>query len=253
MAKAPSLFTDSNHADTRVRLSIIIAGLILWFVSYALKETHWLGINLGEAGAHLGFLIAVITTLHWIYDARIRNNLVNDIMKLSLGSVKLAESGIINYIRDAKKIDHDDDLRNSNSLTVCVHYHPRFIEDNFELLLTRSNKKHSTIVIALKENGASLQYLLDAKHESGHIIPNMRKIRALVVDLKQRGVKIELIEHDSILRYSFVQFDETVWVKFYKNALGWADVPAIEVRRGTDLFNFFDKDIQSMKAGNLDD
>lgn len=226
-----------------IRLGLVIAGLAAWLVGTNLPETHVMGINVGENLSHLGFLVAVLAFVHWIYEYRLIGQLKSEIVMSVLGATKVAESGISDYVRDSKEIDYKDDISKSNKLAVCVHYSPRFLDDNFDALKKRKRKRQVLTIVALRE-GRSLDYLLETRHGHDHIRPNMKKVRTNVDLLREEGVNVIMVAHDSILRYSFVLSDHNLWIKFYKNALGKAQVPAINIRRGSALFSFFEADIK---------
>lgn len=238
--------SNFQAAELVTKLAILLVGLVMWVVGTNVREWHIIGVDVGETISHLGFLIAVIVSFHWIFESRIRNKLIHDIIQVSTGSSHLAESGVADYIQNAKRIDYSRDIVDAHELIVCVHYSPRFLEDNYQVLAKRTSADRSIKLLALKDGGASLEYLLNTRHENDHIKPNIRKIRSLVEKLKNEGVKIELIEHDSILRYSFVKLDNQIWIKFYKNSVGMAEVPALNIRASGSLYTFFENDIRSM-------
>jgi len=55
-----------------------------------------------------------------------------------------------------------------------------------------------------------------------------------------------ILFHDRVLRYSFIQTDDFIWVKFFTNSPERAEVPALKVRAGTPLFKFFNDDAQRL-------
>jgi hypothetical protein len=234
------------RSDLVVRGLIIVVGLMFWVVGSNIHDVHFFAVDIGPTLAELGFLISVLTLFHWIYESKVRDEIVQDIVVAATGSNRLAGSGMVDYVPNARKIEYAPDLLQAKSVIVCVHYSPRFLEDNFPIIAGRSKGDQRTTVVALKEESASLQYLLSARGEHDHIQPNIRKIRSLVERLKDAGANVELVEHDTILRYSFVKMDGTIWLKFYRNSPGMAEIPAVRVREGSSLFEFLDEDISSL-------
>ncbi|MEO6608808.1 MAG: hypothetical protein ABIN69_10100 [Aestuariivirga sp.] len=239
--------TKSTHFTTSWGLGLL--GIIVYLVGYAFRGNHWANLDLGEALSHVGFLIAVVTLFHWLIEYRLMVNIVNEAIQTATGSSNLAASGICDFTQDSKTIKYDDEILNSPSLTVCVHYSPRFLEDNFTRLEQRQGNGKKLTIVALKENCASFNYLTSIRNEADHIKPNMKKIRSYVSMLKNKGIDVTLVEHDSILRYSFVMTESAFWIKFYKNAVGHAEIPAIKIRRKTTLGKFFEEDVKAMLGG----
>lgn len=246
-----NLFKEARFKFTHFATSwgLGLLGTIVYFIGYSLRGVKFANLDSGEALSHVGFLIAVVTLFHWLFEYRLMSNIVSETIQTATGSSNLANSGICDFTQDSKTVSYDDDILNSDSLTVCVHYSPRFLEDNFSKIENRRGKDKKLTIVALKQDCASFVYLTSTRHEVDHIKPNMRKIRKYVSELKQKGVNISLIEHDSILRYSFVMTESNFWIKFYKNAVGLSEIPAIKVRRKTTLAKFFEDDVKAMLSG----
>jgi hypothetical protein len=234
------------RSDFLVRVSLVVIGLVLWVIGSNIHDIHFFGLDVAKTLSELGFVISVMTLFHWIHESRMRKELVQDIVAAATGSEHLAQSGIVDYVPNARKIDYSADLNTAKDVVICVHYSPRFLEDNYQSLARRTGPQNCTTIVALKDNSSSLKYLLETRGEHDHIQPNIRKIRSIVESLKNAGVNVRLIEHDSILRYSFVRADSFLWIKFYKNSLGISEIPAFRVQSGTTLFSFFDRDIAAL-------
>lgn len=97
---------------------------------------------------------------------------------------------------------------------------------------------------------AGLQYLT-TKQESPHIVGNLAKIKKKVGEInssEECRARIEILSHDSVLRYSFVSSERVVWIKPYRNSLGDAHIPALQIAKNSPLFEFYSTDIQQFKA-----
>ena len=77
--------------------------------------------------------------------------------------------------------------------------------------------------------------------------PNLDKLQKIVIELNEIGPgKIEISHHTKVLSYSFVQTDSCIWIKPYRNSSGRSRVPAIQIKSGTDLNNFYESDINML-------
>ena len=74
---------------------------------------------------------------------------------------------------------------------------------------------------------------------------NVTEIATLVSEIDPSH-RIRLLYHDRVMRYSFIGTNEYLWVKFFTNSPHRAVVPALKIRAGTPLFEFFRQDIQRL-------
>ena len=62
---------------------------------------------------------------------------------------------------------------------------------------------------------------------------------------------VKVVEHDRVLRYSFIETEECVWIKFFTNSRGRATVPALKVKAGTPMYAFLCNDTQRLMGDEM--
>lgn len=229
-----------------IRLVIALVGLSVIMCSELFPE-HVAGIPAQEIMRELATFVVASLLVHWIYDTQIKHELFQDIADYVVRKGNVSRSGISDYYDNTKDIDYSALLQNSYTVTIGLHYSPRILEDNFHLLASRAQAGKKTTLIAALPKGSALKFLKSIRGEGGHIDGNVNKIRSLVDEInKVAKVKIELLYHDEVLRYSFVLGDEQVWVKLYRNSSGMSFVPGFAVATGTKLYDFYKEDIEKL-------
>lgn len=57
---------------------------------------------------------------------------------------------------------------------------------------------------------------------------------------------IKVIKHNRVPRYSSIKTDQAVWAMFFTNSEGYSIIPAVKVKVGSPLFEFFDQDVKRL-------
>ena len=226
-----------------IQYVLIIIGL-LFIIAANLFDGSVLKVDLDEAVANLGVLLFLTGSIQWLFDTYLRKELHQEIAEMTVKNVNVATSGIVNVLNDSKRVEYAETIAHSAKLIIGIHYSPRLLEDYFHDFLKRSiDGLNATIVIIdLSSEQGKLVAANDAGNE--HISPNLKKIYGIVSEINEKGAgKIEVLKHQATLRYSFVQSDGEIWVTPYRNSRGRSKVPALQVRRGTELHDFFESDI----------
>jgi hypothetical protein len=232
-----------------IRLIIAIVGLGTILLSSHLPE-EVIGLPLQEITRELATFVLASLLVHWIYESHLKHEIFQDVANYVIRAGNVSRSGIVDYQENTKDIDYTDIFGAPGSLTIGLHYSPRIIEDNFDLLIERAKAGRHTTIIASLPNGAAIEFLKRVRGEHDHVDGNVKKIASLVKQAnEQAGAEIiSLVYHDDILRYSFVLSDDRIWVKFYRNSKGLSSVPGFAVAKGTRLYEFFKVDIDRLKA-----
>ena len=245
----------SKISSKFITATIIIIGLVMVvFGSRAPALQIW-GIDVSNFSTNLGLYIAVVVALQWTFDEKSRSMLLSEVTSITLSNVNVAQSGICNFTNNTKAIKYDDLLSTPGTLFIGFQYSPRIIDDHFIELKKRAKDGRQTIIAVADPDGKAIKYLESARQESDHVSANLRKIKAKISQINtEENVKAPIVIklHDQVLRYSFVASEQMVWVKMYKNGLGDASIPAICVKSGSELFNFYNEDINAFVKGAKD-
>jgi len=111
----------------------------------------------------------------------------------------------------------------------------------------RAATKKNTTIMLMDENSAAARHLKESKIGIAGVGGDVSRIRKLIDEAAQGGTRYICIKiHDKVLRYSFILTEESIWIKFYTNSPGRVAVPALKVRAGTPLYDFFDVDIRRL-------
>ena len=93
-----------------------------------------------------------------------------------------------------------------------------------------------TTVLVLKPDSDAASYLRTTRTGQANVVGNVARIRELA---KEAGMdtqgNVKVVEHDRVLRYSFIETEEYVWIKFFTNSRGRATVPALRTLTETSL------------------
>jgi hypothetical protein len=240
------LSTATRRQGVVIRLFIAFLGVVILLLSGHLPGTFW-GLPLQEVVRELATFLLAALLVHWIYDSYIRQEALQDIFNHVIGATEVSRSGITDFRQNSKSIDYKNLLRSRGIVVIGLHYSPRLIEDVYEQLKSRCELGLTTIILVSAPQGHAIEFLKTVRGEHGHVEANLTKIKALMQPLRRDSESaIQLYYHDQVLRYSFVLNDDLVWVKFYRNSTGPSNMPAIAIRSGTTLYDFFHGDVTSL-------
>ena len=169
----------------------------------------------------------------------------------ALSNSNVINAGIENCKQDTKQINYTGLLSHAEEVTIGFLHSSRFVDDNLDLLRERAENGKKTTIMLSDPEGTAIQYLLSLETVKDHVIPNIQKVIARIDEYinEQDGVKerIRVKHHDTVLRYSFVQSRDGIWVKMYRNSIGIATTPGIYIRSGSPMYRLFDDDIKALK------
>ena len=140
---------------------------------------------------------------------------------------------------NARQVDESAHWSQSANLTIGYEYSPSFFKDFHEVLRERCRRGFPTTMALYRAEGAAARYLHDSTTGNPAVKQSVSEIIALLKEINPTGKGCTLLFHDRVLRYSFIQTDECVWIKFYANSSARATVPAFKVRSDTPPFRIF--------------
>jgi len=235
----------AKHRSLIIFLALFVFGAVLIGASNTFHY-EWLKVQLDRLMAEVGALILVVGILHWAFEFGLRKAMLSEVAGTVVGSAHLHDSGLVSCNMNARHVDESVHWSQSANLTIGYQYSPSFFKEIHEVLRQRCRSGLPTTVAILRANGAAARYLHDSTTGTPTIGKSVAEIVALLEEVSVGEKACTLLFHDRVLRYSFIQTDEHVWIKFYANSAARTTVPALKVSAGTPLFNFFANDIKRL-------
>jgi hypothetical protein len=236
----------ARYRSVIILLGLGISGLILIGVSHTF-HLEWFKIPLDRLIAEVGALILVVGILHWLFDLGLRKEMLREVSASVVGSTVLHECGLDSCSMNSRQVDDSAHWSQSAHLTIGNQYSARFFKDFHHVLRERCRRKLPTTVTVLHSDGSAAAYLRGSMSVDPGVKAAVSEILALLEQIDNGTKKyVHVIFHNQVLRYSFIQTGEYIWIKFFTNSPGRAIVPAFKVRSGTPLFNFFADDIKRL-------
>jgi len=236
----------TRHRSTIITLVLGMLGFVLIGLAHTF-HFEWAKIQVDRLVAEVGALLLVVGILHWLFELGLRKEMLREVSGTVVGSTLLHDSGLASCSLNSRQVDDREHWSRCANLTIGIQYSPKFFKDFHDVLRSRCERGLRTTVTVLRAEGAAARYL----QESGTGNAGVRECVAEIANVLEQidtGEKkyTQLLRHDRVLRYSFIQTDEFVWVKFFTNSPERATVPAFKVRAGTPLFEFFSNDIKHL-------
>ena len=108
------------------------------FLGTQIQIPPWMGLDWSYFISNLGFLVAAVVSLQWIYDYRIKDELVTKAVNEAVSNANVMFAGIRDFCKDTKDIDYESMFISSEELVIGFLHSSRFIEDNFPELKERA-------------------------------------------------------------------------------------------------------------------
>jgi hypothetical protein len=189
-----------------IRLVIALVGLLAIVFSVLIPEKI-AGLPVQEITRELATFVIASLLVHWIYETYMKHEILQDVTDFVIKRGNVSRSGIADYCENTKDIDYTDILSKSSCVIIGLHYAPRIIEDNFQLLAQRAGQGKETIIIASAADGHALDFLRRVRGESDHVDANIKKISSLIREINKARPKqpVRLLHHDEVLRVRLIK------------------------------------------------
>lgn len=232
--------------ENNIKLILIVTGVVLLLVANSFQAVV-LKVQIDRLLAEVGALVLVIGLLHFLFEIRLRKEMLRDVSVAVLGNEHLHNCGFDDCLMDSRQVNESSHWENAGALTIGVQYSPKFFEDFHALLRRRCAAGRETIALALRPGSPAANYLRDSQTGLAKVKDGVERIASLLQEAaKETKGSARLLYHDRVLRYSFIRTEEAIWVKFFTNSKDRAQVPAVRLRAGTDLYRFVSDDIDRM-------
>jgi len=140
-------------------------------------------------------------------------------------------------------------LEKSDSVRLFFIHSRRWRENNNEAIRNFLSRTRSRLTVYLPNPGNNLlvssisSHFDDGPHIPGFVCDAYRYFVTLAKEFKN---KIRFRQFNLYPTYSFYEFDDRIIVALYPLSNMRKDVPTLEIRRASSLFEFFQKDIKSL-------
>lgn len=236
----PKLITQN------IKLILALVGVVFIAGSTTFHLT-FLKVELDHLLAEIGAVLLVLGVLHFMFELRLREEMLKQVSAAVLGNERLHESGLADCLMNSRDVKDPGHWEAANSLIVGLQYSPRFIEDFHSVIEKRAAAKKYTTILLMDENSAAARYLKESNTGIADVGGCVSRIHQLIGEgAEENAHYIAIKTHDRVLRYSFIHTEESIWIKFYANSNARVRIPALKVRVGTPLYKFFDEDIKRL-------
>ncbi|MGB9233573.1 MAG: hypothetical protein WCC04_04105 [Terriglobales bacterium] len=235
----------AKHRSIIIFLALFVIGAVLIGLSNTFQY-EWMKVRVDRLVAEVGALILVVGILHWFFELGLRKEMLREVASTAGGSAHVHECGLDTCCLNARDVDEHAHWSQSANLRIGYQYSPSFFKNFHEVFRERCRRGLPTTVAILKADGAAARYLHDSTTGNPTVRQSVAEIVNLFREIDPNGDRCKIPFHDRVLRYSFIQTDECVWIKFYANSPERTTVPAFKVRADTPLFNFFADDIKRL-------
>ena len=151
------------------------------------------------------------------------------------------------WVENSRIVEERTVWLKSAILVVGVQYSPKFFKDFFDVIRSRSQVGKTTLALVVRPEGPAAQYLSENTASTAKVTECVHEIERLLEEADEGRGYVRVKMHDRVMRYSFIQTEEHIWVKFFTNASYRAVVPAVRVDSGSDLFTFFETDVRKLE------
>jgi hypothetical protein len=235
-----------KHFEEHAQLILVTLGLLL-FAAGSSAHLTVMKVSVDHLLAELGALLLIVGTLHFLFEMRLRREMLKEVAASVLGNQRLYDSGLSDCLMNSRQVDEREHWQRAETLTVGLQYSSRFFEDFHDVLKSRCAVGKRTTVLVLDPASAAAEYLRSTGTGWANVDEGVAKIRGLLTEMALvGGTTPTLLRHDRVLRYSFIRTEEAIWIKFFTNSKNRATVPAIRVRSNSPLYAFASADIDRL-------
>lgn len=227
----------------------LVAGLTMIIVGNAF-QCEILKIDVDSVIVNLGALVSFIWVAQFIFDTAARDKLLQKIREDTLGNIAIARCGICEFSANSHRADLAEKIQNSNRMIIGVNHSARIIANNMDALEKRI-QDNLPIEIFMTEPGSEAAKFIESFQNNTDISVSLKKMNAIIKDLDKKGELIKIATVNSVFKYSFILFDDYVWVIIGTNSSGRKSVPGFMIKKGSSWFDHFENDIKGLQNAHL--
>ena len=232
---------------------LVIIGLVLILLGNTFSQTY-LNVKLHELLANVGALFLLVGTLQWFFDEDSRKELVGEIsdnVREYLNKRdRFSELGISDCLIDSKGIGangYQEEFIDSDKFAIGIHYSDGTVVRFEKIINERIALKKTTEIAYVNEAGLAANYLSQSHATPVNLHQKISQLLGVVNSRFASSPFVKLIQHDRVLRYSFIYTEACIWITFITNSDTYQpQVPTLRISAESDLFEFFKSDIQHL-------
>ncbi len=117
-----------QYLEEHVRL--ILAGIGLLFLVVA-STFHFsvLKVSVDDLLAEVGALLLVLGVLHFLFEMRLRREMLREVAESVLGNQRIYDAGLSDCVMNSRNVNETAAWKTALTLTVGLQYSPKFFED----------------------------------------------------------------------------------------------------------------------------
>lgn len=246
----------SRNIALTIGLAMAVVGLLLIIVAEIWKSEFWSGI-----ASHVGVVLSVVVVLHWAFDFWSKASVIQEAVTSAFGHSTLRGTGIFAFakVTEEAKDGIERMMRFQGPLIIGLHHNEGFVKRWTDELRKRAlSGRYPTLIFVSRPRSKALEFYDERQLQLGHgnRLLNESSVAAERVsgllqsinrsqDVKATS-KLDIVQHEELLRYSFIATTEEMWITFQKNCGRRASTPALNLTKGGDLFEFVLNDIQAL-------
>jgi len=238
-------------------LILAVAGLTLVLLASIINQVFAGATGLNVFGlvinslTNIGELLFIGGVLQWMFDHRMREEMLREISYNVLGSSHIRDQGIIDCSENSQKLGHQPEQiehwKKAEKLFIGAHYTERFFSDYIQVFEERCKAGRTTTILISDPKGSGVEYL----HKIDPEVPNVEEIinritRLLTSPPHGCTTHMHIYLHPVVLRYLFLATEDSIWFVPMLNSKGRSQVPAIQIRHDSPLYTIFYDDIQRL-------
>ncbi len=246
--RKPQALTHSALSSDKIKLAAagtIVVGLLLIILGNAFKQ-KFVGVDLETAVSNIGALMLIIGTTQVLYDAFVRHQLFADLRSTILGLQSVENSGIVSFESDSKDADLTDLFLKSAKIAIGTNYSSKVLEHWTSQIKQRSTRTCSIRIMYVKEGSETQTYISKLYGPIDGMKSSITKIEEITNSLRNEKTIITTHEIDRFLAYSFIEFDNAIWIVPGTNGPGRRPVPGFLVEEGSPWYEHYTSDIAAM-------
>lgn len=253
--KTPSYWLYQNGA-----LILAVIGLVLIVGAFIAAQLFDSKISLLrlliDSLSNIGELFLIAGVLQWMFDHRMREEMIKEIVSQVSGSTRIHDLGIMDCYENSRDLGHQseqvEEWKKAEKLIIGAHYTEAFFTNYIKVFEERCKAGRTTTILISDPNSLGIKYLNNIDTE----VPNVEEIISRIIRLLTSPphgctTQMQIYLHPVVLRYLFLATEKSIWVVPMLNSKGRSPVPAIEIRHDSPLYKTFFEDIERLMQQSI--
>lgn len=240
------LFIDANKKGNKTKnllawiLVVVTLVLLLIVTIIQLEFSFWEGTNIVVP---ILSTIASITGVSTVWEFFAKYNFARQIVALVGISSNIEESGIFECVSDFKKINWDEEVRNTKNLYIVITHATTWRNQNREILCKFvANGGHIHVSLPNTDNNELMkEYDVRYEYRSG---TTKDKVEEAKQDFINIGAEVSI--YNKSIQTSYYYMDDHAIMVPFNHLKNKGTVPALKAQKDGVLYEFIKNDIESI-------